>query len=85
VTMIARSSRQADHEWTPVGAAAREAGILREYLVRALQRGQIPFERVDGRLCVKIVHARLVKAWRAKQFQTWEGYQSAVKATGEAA
>jgi hypothetical protein len=74
----------AGSEWRPVGYAAREAGLLREYLFRALQRGQIPSEKIEGRICVRLDHARIVKKWRAKEFDTWDSYQAAVKATGEA-
>jgi hypothetical protein len=82
---IDRPGLTAGSEWTPVGAAAREVGILREFIDRAIQRGQIPFDRINGVRVVRLAHARAVKAWRAKEFATWEAYQNAVKATGEAA
>jgi hypothetical protein len=77
--------RMAGSEWRPVGVAAREVGILREYLERAIQRGQIPFDRINGVRVVRLSHARAVKAWRAKEFETWADYQADVKACGEAA
>jgi hypothetical protein len=72
-------------ELRPVGVAAREVGVLREYLDCAIKRGQVPFDRINGVRVVKLAHARAVKAWRAKEFDTWDDYQAAVKATGEAA
>jgi hypothetical protein len=86
VTMTNAPRLMAGSEWRPVGYAAREVGIIREYLIRALQRGQIPSERIEGMICVKLDHARIVKKWRAKGFATWDDYQAAVlAATGEAA
>jgi hypothetical protein len=80
-----RLGHMAGSECRPVGVAAREVGILREYIDCAIKRGQIPFNRINGVRVVKLAHARAVKAWRAKEFETWEAYQAAVKATGEAA
>ena len=73
----------AGSEWRPVGVAAREVGILREYLERAIRRGQVPFDRINGVRVVRLDHARIVKRWRAKGFETWQEYQGAVKATGD--
>jgi hypothetical protein len=70
----------AGSECRPVGVAAREVGILREFIDRAIQRGQIPFDRINGVRVVRLSHARAVKAWRAKEFATWDDYQTAVKA-----
>jgi hypothetical protein len=81
---IDRLGHVAGSECKLVGVAAREVGILREYLDCAIKRGQIPFDRINGVRVVKLAHARIVKAWRAKQFASWEDYQAAVKATGEA-
>lgn len=81
---IDRLGLMAGSEYRPVGAAAREVGILREYIDCAIKRGQIPFDRINGVRVIKIAHARIVKAWRAKQFETWDAYQAAVKAAGEA-
>ncbi len=82
---IDRPGLAAGSEWKAVGVAAREAGILREFIDRAIQRGQIPFDRINGVRVVRLAHARAVKAWRAKEFATLEAYQAAVRATGEAA
>jgi hypothetical protein len=82
---IDRLGLMAGSECKPVGVAAREVGILREYLDCAIKRGQIPCDRSNGVRVVKLAHARAVKAWRAKEFDTWDDYQAAVKATGEAA
>jgi hypothetical protein len=81
---IDRLGQMAGSELRPVGVAAREVGILREFIDRAIQRGQIPFDRLNGVRVVKMAHARAVKAWRAKEFASWDDYQAAVKATGEA-
>jgi hypothetical protein len=80
-----RLGLMAGSECKPVGVAAREVGVLREYLDCAIKRGQIPFDRINGVRVVKLSHARAVKAWRAKEFDTWEAFQAAVKAAGEAA
>jgi hypothetical protein len=82
---IDRLGLMACSELRPVGVAAREVGVLREYLDCAIKRGQVPFDRINGVRVVKLAHARAVKAWRAKEFDTWDDYQAAVKATGEAA
>jgi hypothetical protein len=82
---IDRLGHVAGSECRPVGVAAREVGILREYIGCAIKRGQIPFDRINGVRVVNLFHARAVKAWRAKEFATWVDYQAAVKATGEAA
>jgi hypothetical protein len=76
---IDRPGRMAGSEWKAVGVAAREVGILREFIDRAIQRGQIPFDRINGVRVVKLAHTRAVKSWRAKEFATWADYQAAVR------
>ena len=79
MTMFDRPGQEAGTELRPVGVAAREVGVLREHIDRAIQRGQIPCSRVDGVRVIKIAHARAVKAWRAGEFKSYDEYKRAVQ------
>ena len=39
-----------------IGEAARQSGQLREHVDRAIKRGLIPFERVDGQRVVELAN-----------------------------
>jgi hypothetical protein len=76
--MYDRPGQMAGSEWRPVGIAADEVGILREFIDRAIKRGQMPSDRISGVRVVKLDHARAVK-WRAGEFASYEHYKRAVQ------